>query len=98
MEELLKSLLSSPEGVKAIVQQYKPLLYSVCGEIFGMYKDLVDNDEYYEVNAANKRKQFNALIKQGFTEDQAMQIVIANIAAFNNYARSTSGASVKLNY
>lgn len=98
MEELLKGLLSSPEGVKAIVQQYKPLLYSVCGELFGMYKDLVDNDEYYEVNAANKRRQFNALIKQGFTEEQAMEIVLANIVAFNNYARSTSGASVKLNY
>lgn len=95
MEELLGSLLGSPQNISNLFEQYKPIVYMVCKELFNIYKDLVDNDEYYDVCALGNWKRFSALLKVGFTEEQAMQIVVNEIKEFNDYAKRTSGASVK---
>ena len=96
MDDILKSLLLSPDGISAIVSQYKPILYTICNEFFGIYKDLLNNDDWFVANAKYERKRFEALVNEGFTEDQAMQIVLARIQDFKNYAQRTSGASVTL--
>ena len=97
MEELFKALLSSPEGISAVVSQYKPLIYAVCKEFWGMYKDLVNNEEYYTVSAKSKRNEFDALIDVGFTETQALALMINDAKKFKEYASKTSGVNIKLN-
>lgn len=97
MEELLKALLSSPEGISAVVSQYKPLLYAVCKEIWSMYKDLVNNEEYYAVSAQAKKKSFDALVNVGFSESQALALMINDVNKFKEYAAKTSGVNVRLN-
>lgn len=96
MEELLESLFGSPQNISALFEQYKPIIYMVCKELFGLYKDLVNNDDYYDTCALGNWKRFSALTKVGFTEEQAMQIIVNEIKEFNDYAKRTSGTSVKL--
>ena len=38
-------------------------------------RTLSGRDDFYEAVAASTRKQFDALVKAGFTEDQATRIV-----------------------
>lgn len=38
-------------------------------------RTLSSRDDFYEAVAASTRKQFDALVKAGFTEDQATRIV-----------------------
>lgn len=97
MNEILTTLLSTPEGVTAVIKQYKPLIYAVCGELFGMYMDLVNNDDYYAVAAQGDWKRFKALTDAGFSEDQAMALMLSSKQALKDYAAKTSGASIKLN-
>lgn len=41
-----------------------------------MLKEVVADDELFELLARGMRKSFNALVAQGFTEEQAMRIVV----------------------
>ena len=47
MEEIIKTVLEQPEEanvlITELINRYKPLFYSVIGEAFGIYKDLVSN-------------------------------------------------------
>lgn len=95
MNELLTALLSSPEQITEIVSEYKPLLYAVFKELFGIYKDLLANDEWFETSAKYDRKKFNALVAEGFTEDQAMEILITDMKKTQATLRN-SNASVKV--
>ena len=83
MNSLFDSLLENPEEAKQLiegmVEKYKPLLYSVCNELFGIYKDFSNNLEYPATIAKVRRNQFNAYIETGFTEEQAMVLMINDI-------------------
>lgn len=78
MEELLKTLLNSPEGIAEIVAMYKPVIYAACKEVFGFYEDLVNNDDFYRVQATDSRKMLDALLNEGFSREEAMNIMLAN--------------------
>lgn len=101
MEELLQALMTNPDEINSmvtgVIQAAKPIIYSAAGELFGMYKDLVGNDEYYTVNATHYKKHYDALVKAGFKPSQAMDVLLATIRGTKEYAAKTSGASVKLN-
>lgn len=80
MNELLTSLLTNPATaapiINALVEKYKPILYSACGALFGMCEDLVNNDDTYALVATDKRKMFDAYVNAGFSEEQAMAFII----------------------
>lgn len=90
MEEALE-LLKDPEGIDAlrkIIEVYKEPVYSVLGEFVSIWKDFI-NSEYYELTAASQRKMFRAYIDAGFSEDQAMMLLLNNhleIAEFTKRA------------
>lgn len=87
--KMLDAVLENPEiakvMMKEVVAQYKPLLYSVLGELFEVYKDYANNTEYFKTSAKVRRNQFEALINAGFTEEQAMVIMIDNIERTKKY-------------
>lgn len=101
MEDFFKLLTASPELANGVisefVKKYKPILYRIVGELFNVYKDLVNNYEYFETMAKYNRRKFYALTNNGFTEDQAMAIMIADEKQLREHAKNTSGTSVKLN-
>ena len=75
-KELFLSLLSDPSTVTAVINQYKPLVYSVAGELFGIYKDYVDNEEVTDYSAKALANKYQALIKYGFTDEQAFLLLL----------------------
>lgn len=99
MDELLQALMTNPDEINSVVtgviKTAKPIIYSVAGELFGMYKDLVGNDEYYAVEATNYKKKYDALTKAGFKPTQAMDVLLATIRSAKDYAAKTSSVSVK---
>jgi hypothetical protein len=44
-------------------------------QIKGMLREMVADDELFAIMAQGYKKAYDALIKAGFTEEQAMQIV-----------------------
>lgn len=44
-------------------------------ELVTMWKELVANDEFFQAQAMGYKKLFDELVKQGFTEEQALQII-----------------------
>lgn len=99
MDELLQALMTNPDEINSVVtgviKAAKPIIYSAAGELFGMYKDLVGNDEYYAVEATNYKKKYDALVKAGFKPTQAMDVLLATIRSAKDYATKTSSVSVK---
>lgn len=101
IDKLLELLTSSPEiangVITGIVEKYKPMLYMILAELFSMYKDLVNNDEYFDMSAKYNKKRFDALVNNGFTDDQAMSILLTEDKRFRESVNKTFGASVKKN-
>ena len=81
-EKLLEILLSNPDTanqiVKSTIGKYKPALYSIGSELLGIYSDFVKNDDTYATVATDKKKMFDAYVNVGFSEDQAMALIINN--------------------
>ena len=75
MEELLE-LLQNKETISAMIDQYKDLVYFVAGELWKVYKDYVANDEYFDTCAKAQKKMFDAYQANGFSEEQAMQLLL----------------------
>ena len=67
---------SLDDMIKEYINKYKPTVYMVCKEMLEIMKDFVKNDDYYKVVAENKRNMYNAYVKTGFSEDQAMALVL----------------------
>lgn len=98
MDELLKMILENPEATTVIissyVEKYKPVLYSVGQELHNIYKDYANNTEYPQTVAKVKKNMFDAYVGVGFTEDQAMALMINdNIQLMNAVKRSASSVN-----
>lgn len=98
MDELLKMLLENPDATTAIisayVEKYKPVLYFVGQELHNIYKDYANNTEYPQTVAKVKKNMFDAYVGVGFTEDQAMALMINdNIQLMNAMKKSANSAN-----
>lgn len=99
MDELLRAIMESPnpaEEIKGLIAGVKPSLYSVAGELFEIYKDLITNEELAKTTAQGYWNDYKALLDVGFDENEAMTILLARIRAFQDIIRN-SGANAKLN-
>ena len=98
MNELLELILSNPDlantTVNTLFEKYKPLIYSVARQLLEVYEDFVNNDEFYSVAALANWKRFNSLTRVGFTEDQAMSIMMDDMKKLREVAKN-SGVTVK---
>ena len=94
MNELLTSLLENPEALKEMIKeqvgQYKPLIYMVGSELLDVYKDFANNTEYFTTKAKVRKNQFDAYIEVGFTKEQAMMFLLADI---DNMKKSISNVT-----
>lgn len=87
-EELAKSLMKNqmeiiktnpeliPVIVKTAVEKYKPIVYACLGELVGIYKDYVNNTEYFALCAQEKKNIYDAYIKVGFSDEQAFAFMM----------------------
>ena len=99
MEEILKAILNSPEGantlIAELVKQYKPVAYAVLSELFGVYKDWVNNQDYFETEAKFTWNRFKALTNCGFTQDQAMAIILKEDRQFEQQIAKNTASVAK---
>lgn len=81
---MLEEMLSGGESedtslddiIKGYIKKYKPTVYMAFNELVKVMKDFVKYDDYYKVVAENKRNMYDAYVKIGFSEDQAMALIL----------------------
>ena len=93
--EVLLELFKNPAVIDGVVDTYKPTIYHVMGKLFECYKDFVDNYDYYQTTARGNWNRYKALLEVGFTEDQAMAIMIAELKSFRENMMKSSGIQMK---
>lgn len=96
-EETLLQLLENPETIPQLIEGFKPIIYTVASSLWGIYKDLVNNDDYFVTSANYRWKQYDALVSAGFSKKEAMDILLAGIKSTRDSAAKISGTSVKHN-
>ena len=87
---LLNNKELSEEAIAALVGKLKPLLYSVAQEGFNVYKDVVDNDEYFRKMAQMKKKTYDAYCQEGFSPEQAMVLLLDAEVARNKLIKQAT--------
>lgn len=100
MEEILKVLMENPESVGVIVKtyitKYKEPMYDILKELMVIAKDYSENAEYPAIQAKTKKNMFDAYVNVGFTEDQALALMINdNIRLMENIKKSSNRVSAK---
>lgn len=100
MEKLIEVFMESPEAgfalLKTMIEQYKPMAYEIGNVVMDIYKDFASNTEYPATVAKVKKNMYDAYISAGFTEDQALALMINdNIQLLNNIKRQMARSSSK---
>lgn len=95
MEELLKLLASNPESLTGVIKhyiaKYKSVGYVLAQELVEICKDYSNNTEYPAIVAKAKKNMYDAYVAAGFTEEQAMALMINdNIQLMKNMKRVTT--------
>lgn len=91
-------MTESPEGfveiVKSYIEKYKPAVYALCKEVMEMAKNFAENKEICEVAAIRKKNLFDAYVKVGFTEEQAIAFILNdNLQLVKNMEKISSNSS-----
>ena len=100
MEKLFELFMSEPDMavpmVKACIEKYKPAIYALLQDLLEIYKDYANNTEYTAIAAKAKKNMYDALVGVGFSEEQAMALMINdNIKLMNNFKANTAKATAK---
>lgn len=71
--------------IKEYINKYKPMVYDLAQEVVEVYKDYSNNTEYPTIVAKTKKNMYDAYVSVGFTEDQALALMInGNIQLMKN--------------
>lgn len=100
MEAILKLLAENPESLgiitKTYIEKYKKPVYDVLEEVVAIAKDYSENTEYPAIVAKTRKNMFDAYVNVGFTENQALALMINdNIQLMENIKKSSGNASIK---
>lgn len=100
METILKLLAENPESLgiiaKTYIEKYKKPVYDVLEEAMAIAKDYSENAEYPAIVAKTRKNMFDAYVNVGFTEDQALALMINdNIRLMENIKKSARNTSSK---
>lgn len=102
---ILKLLLEDPDlaasAIHEIINKYKPVAYKLLHELVDVYKDYANNTEFPAICAKVKKNTYDAYVNVGFTEDQALALMINDniqlMKNINKTSHSTNKISDKLN-
>ena len=71
-------------------------MYDILKELMVIAKDYSENTEYPAIQAKTKKNMFDAYVNVGFTEDQALALMINdNIRLMENIKKSSNRVSAK---
>lgn len=101
MDKLLEMLLENQQVttslIKGCIDKYKPIVYSIAGELFGVFTDLTKNKKYYQTIAKHEWNMYSAYTNAGFSNEQAMALILNdNLKLANNINSVNQSASSAL--
>lgn len=95
MEIILKLLMENPDMLmltaKEYINKYKPVVYGLSQELVEIYKDYSNNTEYPATVAKVKKNMYDAYVNVGFTEDQALALMINDNIQLMKSIKQVSG-------
>ena len=101
MSKVLEMLLKNPDLLidiaKDYIEKYKPIVYALAQEVVEVYKDYSNNTEYPATVAKVKKNMYDAYINVGFTEDQALALMINDNIQLMKNIQNTSGSVKNIN-
>ena len=81
---------------KEYINKYKPMVYDLLQEVVEVYTDYSNNTEYPAIVAKTKKNMYDAYVSVGFTEDQALALMINdNIQLMKNVKQISSTTNKK---
>ena len=99
METILKLLMENPDMattiIKEYVAKYKPMVYALAQEVVEVCKDYANNTEYPATVAKAKKNMYDAYVDAGFTEDQALALMINDKIQLIKNVKQVSGSVSK---
>ena len=95
MDKIIDAFMEKPETgfalLKVLIEKYKPMAYEIGNIFVDIYKDFANNTEYPAVVAKVKKNMYDAYVEAGFTEDQALALMINdNIKLMDNIKKVSS--------
>lgn len=101
MDKILELLGSNPELIVSVVKEYiskyKTVVYDLVQEAVEIYKDYSNNTEYPAIVAKTKKNMYDAYVSVGFTEEQALALMINdNIQLMKNIKQISSTTNKKI--
>lgn len=98
MEQILRLLMENPETLTSVIKEYinkyKPVVYGLAQEVVEIYNDYSNNTEYPAVVAKTRKNMYDAYISVGFTEEQALALMINdNIQLVKNVKQISSSSN-----
>lgn len=98
LSKLIVEVMSDPDGtveeVGGYIEKYKPIAYKALKYFVDIYDDYANNKEWFVLNAKVKKNMYDAYVEAGFTEDQAMALLLNdNIRLMENIKKASGNAS-----
>lgn len=98
IEKLLVAAMTDPDGaieeVGGCIEKYKPIAYKALKYFVDIYADYDNNKEWFVLNAKVKKNMYDTYVEAGFTEDQAMALLLNdNIRLMENIKKASGNAS-----
>lgn len=102
MDKLLALFLTNPEAammaVKGYIGKYKPMVYELAKEVANVYTDYAGNKDVPLATATLRKNFFDAYVQVGFTEDQALALVLNdNIQLMKNLQNAAGSNTTSKN-
>ena len=102
MDKILELLMSDPElllpTVQEYIKKYKPIVYGLTQELVEVYRDYSNNTDHPAIIAKTKKNLYDAYVGVGFSEDQALALMINdNIQLMKNVKQISSTSSANKN-
>ena len=101
MELILKLLSENPNMLvpiaKEYIEKYKPVVYALAQELVEVYKDYSNNTEYPATVAKVKKNMYDAYVNVGFTEDQALALMINDNIQLMKSIKQATGSVKNVN-
>jgi methylmalonyl-CoA mutase N-terminal domain/subunit len=89
---------SLPETINEYTEKAKPLIRATGKAVLDIYEEVASNDRYPKIRAMSAKKTYDAFVNVGFTDDQALALMINdNIQLMKNIKESGMRASKNIN-
>ena len=104
-QEVLSKLLTAmidpdslPETINEYTEKAKPLIRATGKAVLDIYEEVASNERYPMIRAMSAKKMYDAFVGVGFTDDQALALMINdNIQLMKNIKDAGVNASKNVN-